>query len=319
MSKLFIIGNGFDSAHGLQTSYERFHQYLHSSYPAADENILMVPSVYQDKDGGLDCDDTEAVAFLIRIISEAERRSEEKTEYDKRQCIWSTLEASLGKLDYSEVFDELIEPLDEDGDIDDWENAYQNEDAANGLAVVIEKFSDYFAEWISTIDISEAKPIKNFEKLIRPGDIFLNFNYTETLEKLYGIDNVYHIHGKRGDRLIFGHGEEEDKDYDNNMAYHTGAEGVLQDIFYSLKKDTKKAMDEHDDFFKAIMGGIDCIYSHGFSFGEVDQPYIKRICEIIKTEDITWYLNDFDPKKIPDFSQQLLRAGFKGKIDTFSI
>lgn len=187
MKKLFIIGNGFDSAHKLQTGYEDFHQYLHNSYPLADENELMIPSVYMNKDGSLVCDDTEAVAFLMRLISEAEPCSEK----------WSALEASLGKLDYTEVFDGLMEPQDEDGDLDDWANVYQNEDAASDLSAVIEKFSDYFTKWISTIDISGAKSIENFKKLIQPRDIFLTFNYTETLEKLYGINNVCHIHGKR--------------------------------------------------------------------------------------------------------------------------
>lgn len=200
------------------------------------------------------------------------------------------------------MFDELIDPLD----------------AASDLSVVIEKFSAYFTNWISAIDVSGAKPIKNFKKLIQPKDIFLNFNYTETLEKVYGIGDVYHIHGKCGEPLIFGHGDDDDG-YDYNMVYHIGAESVLSDIFYTLKKDTKKVMNDHDDFFKSIMGGVDSIYSYGFSFGVVDQDYIRKICEVLNTEDITWYLNDYDLEEIPRFKQQLRDAGFKGKIDTFSI
>lgn len=33
MKKLFVIGNGFDLAHRLQTSYEDFYMYLKSQYP----------------------------------------------------------------------------------------------------------------------------------------------------------------------------------------------------------------------------------------------------------------------------------------------
>ena len=38
MTKLFIIGNGFDRAHRLlNTLYEDFHQYLVDNYPKASD------------------------------------------------------------------------------------------------------------------------------------------------------------------------------------------------------------------------------------------------------------------------------------------
>lgn len=312
MRKLFIIGNGFDRAHGLQTGYEDFHKYLKKTYPDADENVDLLPCVSQDKDGGLVCDDDEAVGFLMRIITQVEPDSEQ----------WSTLEESLGVLDYSEVFDSLIEPIDDEGDVDPWADVYQNEDAANDLSVVIEKLSDYFTDWIETLDLSKTKQKDSFKILIGSDDIFLNFNYTETLEAVYQIknENVCHIHGKRGEMLILGHGRDEKEDeYTRNMSQHTGAEDILSEIHNMLKKDTDKAINKHDKFFRSLYQGIDCIYSHGFSFGEVDQPYIKKICQILPTESITWYLNDYDKSQLPLFEKQLRSAGFKGEISTFSL
>lgn len=312
MRNLFIIGNGFDRAHGLQTSYENFHKYLKETYSGADENVDQLPCVFQDKDGGFDCDDNEAVGFLMRIIGQAEPDSEQ----------WSALEESLGVLDYSEVFDGLIEQIDNEGDTDLWANTYQNEDAANDLSVVIEKLSDYFTDWIETLDLSKTGQVVSFKKLIGPDDFFLNFNYTETLEVVYQIknENVCHIHGKRGETLILGHGRDEKEDeYSYNMSWYTGAENILSEIHNMLKKDTDKAIYKHDKFFRSLYQGIDCIYSHGFSFGEVDQPYIKRICEILPTDNIIWYLNDYDKSQLPLFEKQLRSAGFRGKILTFSI
>lgn len=312
MKKLFIIGNGFDRAHGLRTGYEDFHKYLKETYSDADEDVDRFPCIFQDKDGGFDCDDDEAVGFLMRIITQAEPDSEK----------WSALEESLGVLDYSEVFDGLIEQIDDEGDTDLWADAYQNEDAASDLSVVIEKFSDYFTDWIETLDLSKTRQIASFKKLIESDDVFLNFNYTETLEMVYQVknENVCHIHGKRGETLILGHGRDEKEDeYSDNMSRYTGAEDILSEIHNMLKKDTGKAIYKHDKFFCSLYQGIDCIYSHGFSFGEVDQPYIKKICEILPTENITWYLNDFDTSQLPLFKKQLRFAGFKGKISTFSI
>ena len=48
MKKLFIIGNGFDRAHGLRTGYEDFHKYLKETYYDTDENVYQLPLVLID-------------------------------------------------------------------------------------------------------------------------------------------------------------------------------------------------------------------------------------------------------------------------------
>lgn len=311
MKKLFIIGNGFDKAHGLQTDYEDFHQYLKTTYPNANEEDEQLPGISPTPDGGVDCDDTEAVGFITRLITQAEPKSEQ----------WSALEESLGKLDFSEVFDWLPEQTDKEGDIDMWATSYQNEDLASILSVVIAKLSDYFTDWINTINLSNVQQIAAFENLIESEDVFLNFNYTETLEVAYQIENkrICHIHGKRGEELIFGHGEDESDDtYDRNMRFYTGAEDILSNIHYMLKKDTDMAILQHNNFFDSLDPGIKRIYSHGFSFGKVDLPYIEKICECLPTENMTWYLNDFDIDRHEFYKKILKDAGFEGGFSTFS-
>ena len=39
MSKLFIIGNGFDSAHKMPTSYEEFRKYIIGEYELSEESV----------------------------------------------------------------------------------------------------------------------------------------------------------------------------------------------------------------------------------------------------------------------------------------
>ena len=312
MKKLFIIGNGFDRAHGLQTSYEDFHQYLKATYPNANEEDDQFPEVFQTPDGGVACDDIEAVGFIMRLITQAEPKSE----------LWSALEESLGVLDFSEVFDWLPEQMDEEGDVDMWDTTYQNEDVASDLSVVMEKLSDYFTNWINTIDLSEVQQIAALGNLIEPEDVFLNFNYTETLESVYRVkdENVCHIHGKCGEKLILGHGiDETEAAYNRNMGLYTGAENTLSEIHYMLKKDTDKVMTRHEYFFNSLNSEIKCIYSHGFSFGEVDLSYITKICESLPTENITWFLNDYDKSQHAVFEERLRCAGFRGRISTFSI
>ena len=52
---------------------------------------------------------------------------------------------------------------------------------------------DYVKEWIESINSNVVKCKK--KSLIGSDDYFLNFNYTDILEKTYGIENVLHIHG----------------------------------------------------------------------------------------------------------------------------
>lgn len=151
---------------------------------------------------------------------------------------------------------------DREGDVDMWATSYQNEDVASDLSVVIEKLSDYFTDWINTINLSKVQQIVALENLIESKDVFLNFNYTETLEIVYQVkaEKVCHIHGKRGEELIFGHGEDESDDtYDRNMRFYTGAEDILSNIHYMLKKDTDKAILQHKDFFDLLDFGIERI------------------------------------------------------------
>ncbi len=312
MSKLFIIGNGFDSAHCLATSYDEFRKYLCNTYmngKRGADYMPMVPSVTMGPKGEDICDMEEVAEFLVYLISIAEPDGNK----------WSDLEASLGRLDYDEAFDMLPEELDDDGDINYWRESYNNEDMASNLYTIVSQVKDLFAEWVEDIDIEIAKVKPSFLNLIEPRDIFLTFNYTDTLEEVYGIDKdrVCHIHGKQGENILFGHGNTEDYT-DEYMSKNIGSENSLSELDNFLKKDTKQALLEHMHFFDGIDDAIKEVYSIGFSYADVDLVYIKEICMKL-SEDVVWYLNDFNPSDIPKFQMTLRKCGFKGRFATFSV
>lgn len=312
MKKLFVIGNGFDRAHGLPTSYDDFRKFLSKTYMngrSASECMPIVPSVYQGPKGEDICDIEEVAEFLVYIISIAESNGN----------YWSNLEESLGRLDYEEAFDMLSPVFDEDGDIDLWKESYNNEDMASDIHFAISRVKDLFAEWVKTIKVDFATIKPTLYKLIDAETEFLTFNYTDTLERIYGIDKrkVCHIHGKQGERIFFGHGN--DTDYtEEYMRSNIGSENYLSELDRQLRKDTKLALQQHQDFFDRIDGNLEVVYSMGFSFGDVDLIYIKEICKRV-SDDTEWYLNDYDPSVIPQFKRCLRTCGFKGKIDTFHI
>ena len=187
MSSLFIIGNGFDRAHGLKTSYEDFHQYLLSAYPNAAQSYY-VPKFVTDGDGEeVAVDEEDVVGFIENVLY--------NVEGDK----WSDLESSIGKIEFENYIDDYEN--DEEDDDDLYHEEQFNESWANSLISPILSIPDYFKQWISTIEYNDVKCKNDFVKLIKSDDLFLSFNYTITLEYLYRVKDVCHIHGVQGGKL----------------------------------------------------------------------------------------------------------------------
>ncbi len=308
MANLFIIGNGFDIAHKLKTKYNDFNIYLSKKYPSANGEELHLPNCQMDPDGGESYDDTEIADFIKCLINLAENGNE-----------WNQLEESVGKLEYNYCLDDVIEVYDREGDIDLFKTSHNFEDASLQLVYPFQSITRFFEDWINTIYISKwRKKIPDFNCLIdKENDYFLTFNYTDTLELIYKVKNVCHIHGRQGEYLYFGHGT--DFDFYEDGDYPIGSESYLQSIHNSLKKDTLSALRLHQEFFNNI-SGIKNIYSYGFSFANVDLIYIEEICKQINTKNITWYLNDFDDvSKRQVFMDRIVSCGFKGGIVSYHI
>ncbi len=311
MKKLFIIGNGFDVSHKLPTRYSDFQDYLKENYPDASEEYLIVPESFTMPDGDEKYDDDEVVGFLLKIITETEATGE----------AWSDLENTLGELDFDECFDNWYADDDDDDaddDDNDWNEAYGNEDIASNISGAVRMIKEYFSDWIETIDIYGIERKTKFYHLIdENNDLFLTFNYTETLEEIYGAKNVYHIHGKQGGKLVFGHGNNMDN-YDDYMNRNIGSENHLSELQIALKKDTETFINHNKSLFKEL-GAVDEIYSYGFSFSDVDMIYIKEICRLSSTENIVWFIHDYDSDKFDAFKEKINNCGFKGTVEMFTV
>ncbi|CAI8921701.1 bacteriophage abortive infection AbiH family protein [Priestia megaterium] len=312
MAKLFIIGNGFDSAHKLKTSYNHFREYLLSNNPEINMEELIIPEEIHDKDGGITYNQTEVLSMLFYLINEAESNTEE----------WSSVESSLGYLDFSEAFDWLDDIRDKDGDINYFHTSYRNDEIASKLVIPTTTIQQLFSDWVNTININLAKPKKDFQKIVDAQDYFLTFNYTDTLQDVYGIeeDNICHIHGRQFLEIFFGHGNSRDRTEDY-MRDHIGSEDGLSKINRQLRKKVEKALENNLDFFDELQGAsIEEIYSYGFSFNKVDRIYLEEICNRINTENITWYFNDYKAKEEhPKFKDVLRECGYRGFFSTFHV
>lgn len=148
----------------------------------------------------------------------------------------------------------------------------------------VETIRDCFRDWVDGIDVSVAERRMFFTQDSK----FITFNYTSTLESIYGIDddNVFHIHGRadKCDELIFGHGEameeepELDESGDSNRTMFSDAEGAAKYPFYALQKPVDKVLESNENFFNSLEH-IDEIFVIGHSLNKIDLPYFIKLAE----------------------------------------
>lgn len=317
MARLFILGNGFDLAHGYKTKYSDLKEWMKKNTVGFDPESFCpeIPGSSIGSHGEEYFNDDELYKMLLWLLINNPVMDDE----------WNEFEKSLGELNLGEVISEWTEEYNEDNDRNDNEyfrTEYRFEDNASALSSAVIKISEVFKDWINTVQLPK-KVIPFGENIIMCGgyapyksDMFLSFNYTETLEQNYNVPSsqVCHIHGyrKADEDLIIGHNNDGDKDY---LEDHPTANDYLNDCHSALKKKQNKNIIRHQSFFEAIDENILDIYSFGFSFSDVDLPYIEKIVERVgKTEKVTWHLNSYNEKDNEDYMKCIKKCGFNGQF-----
>lgn len=201
MSSLFIIGNGFDIAHGIPTKYSDFRTFLIDSFPDAlkfrDEIIYL--------------EDTESIdvsEFAAEILLHAMDSASGEN--------WCNFEEALAYINFN---NKLPRPNHKEDETDEEDRELMMHyllyiDMLTSAFINCSKiWEDYFRLWIKNvqkqIDIKIYTPKESLIELFsQPDAKFFSFNYTKTLQILYGVKKVIHIHNRVGQNLIFGHGED---------------------------------------------------------------------------------------------------------------
>lgn len=264
-----------------------------------------MPSPVTMPDGDEAVDDTDAAALLCYLLNNA--------------CgdDWKDFEEGLGRINLLECFDDLCEIYDRDGDRNLWHEAYNNEDRTADLRLAIPKIFELFSDWIGDVEISH-NSIKEFKKLIDPDhDLFITFNYTRTLEELYGCKNVIHMHGEVGKEIIIGHNGDIDYSEDNPDT-PIGCFNHLQELYNVLRKDTDAVINKHAEEL-AVVADCSAIYSFGFSYSSVDKPYIERICSLIENKDVEWLFHSYSFEEETEHCKEVVKScKFRGRFSRFS-
>lgn len=203
----------------------------------------------------------------------------------------------------NQIPDNLFE--DKEGDLDEFLRDDLLAPMIEPYVCVLESLPMYFSRWVNSIESDGVEAIKEFFDFFNFYDVrCLSFNYTETVEHVYNNTNVFHIHGKQGQEIYVGHGNEEIFEDESNVVL----EEAMWRLRKSLRKNTKEILKRSEKtFFDRIDTEIKKIFVYGFSFGEVDEPYIKRIKEILPEAE--WNVQAYLSKDFLEFRKKLVDIG----------
>lgn len=166
----------------------------------------------------------------------------------------------------------------------------------------------------------------------------LCFNYTEFVEKLYGIreEDVCYIHGcrrkKKGhpkEELILGHRQgDSDESFENftddgrkavKNLYKRAMKDIAQENVVriisecdeELTKNSSEIIKKHSDFFKSLRN-IEEVICVGHSYSQVDWDYFKEMVSNVKNaNDVRWYFGCYGLHDLNNLEMLLTYLGIE--------
>lgn len=313
MSRIFIIGNGYDVARRGDTRYSDFKKWIKEKYIKGNK--------YR-KDKYLDFIRLGKVSTYDLIFDNIVVRDENTKEISDNLKInekklyaavlynlmeyfesgWNNFEEDLAKLPLTEFIKEFKE-YNINHNIELTPSQGSPVDKETELLTNV-NISRLFSEWVISLSKKKNKLNKSaFEtdiiKDIQEDDIFIIFNYTNTLEDILGVNNnpqFYHIHGRADnpDSIVVGHNNKDKSTFtslDNQEDY-------INEMYAMLYKNPQIVIDRNKELWEKIskLDKVD-IYEYGWSCSDVDKDYIEKIVECLNpigNDNIRLYLNDFN-------------------------
>lgn len=269
---LYLIGNGFDLWHGIPSSLAKFKQYVR----------LVDPDIYREVE-----------------------------EYLPTREDWSDLELALADIDVNVIIDNLGHFMSSYG-ADDWSDSghhdfqYEVQNVVNRLSIELRK---RFTEWVRKLPIPSPETTRKRLANLDAGAVFFSFNYTSTLEKLYGVDSarILFIHGRadlENDQLVLGHGWEPQNrkslnDYPGIEEIDSRlfeANDILDDYFSATYKPSKELITENRAFFNNLTNTKQVIVL-GHSLSPVDSAYFSALLEQHSIAKAQWQVACRSPEE----------------------
>lgn len=287
-NNLYIIGNGFDIYHGIPSRYSDFKEYLKLCNLAVHDHVI---------------------------------------EYLPVQENWCDLEVAFAHLDVDHVIDEAMQFL-QSYSTEDWSDSYHH-DYQYELDQIISHLSSglksHFCEWIGQLKLPLRDNLPCNPIQINRNGIYLTFNYTKTLQSVYGVgnDNVLHVHGESEQdesEIVLGHSwDPEDipdlndvpNPEDMDTRINEGNE-LVNAYFGRTFKPSRKIIEENASFFSNL-SSISKIYVLGHSISEVDLPYFEEVAGKVN-ESAEWVVTYYDEEELDHHKEKIRDLGIDSVI-----
>ena len=296
---LYIIGNGFDIHHGINSRFSDYRKWLENNYSDLYDTLI---EYYQD-------------ATLDKWWNDFENHLAEFDVLNYALRIGFENQPDFASENFREC-DRYVAQLK----------------AEKNFSMFTEEIRVSLYKWISQLPMPQEPNVK----INKDYSYFLTFNYTHTLEDVYHIPStkILHIHGSLEEEgtIIYGHGTDRDiiqKRVDDYFHKVPSTEHLSEDEYYeiindyeiehstqlaieatllgviSMKKNVKELIIKNSSFFQSI-SGIERVYVYGFSFSSTDLPYLEEIIRQIKTEThwVISYYSQEDKIRVEDFIQR---------------
>lgn len=255
-NQLYIIGNGFDLHHQIASKYSDFATYLER----VDRHIFSIAENY--------------------VVPE--------------KNLWSYLEERLAEIDVDQIESHAENYLVPYG-ADDWSDSghhdyeYEIEQICEAIS---KKLREHFADWVRQLEIPLHAPFP--VRCIDPNSSFLNFNYTSTLQRIYGVpdNNILHIHGSAADhtsKIVLGHGWDRQRselrsrfvDEETDVRVAGGFE-LIDELLAETFKPTKEILARNKAFFEDL-SAVTEVFVLGHSLAQVDEPYFSAVLDHVES------------------------------------
>lgn len=229
-------------------------------------------------------------------------------EKTKDKMWWSHFEEMLGQVDYIHLMN-----------------------SHNGMAMGAQEVSQLqkneiptsFGIWLDKINYDVAT---DDSLNIDINAQFFTFNYTMTLEKLYGVnkENIWHIHNsledfKHDTQLIIGHDSNDGSLFRYLDEYQLFNRIDRMDIVDSINREINKGakkvklrINHNCERFCNHYSNIKNIVCMGFSFNSIDMPYIKQIIDVNQCiSDVYWIIYWYSNGEDKILLKRLLELGIE--------
>jgi hypothetical protein len=273
--RLYIIGNGFDLHHGIKSSYWAFGEFLR----VTDPDTFQVVERY----------------------------------FDTSDDFWSNFEERLAYFDAETLIEDASEFLVGYG-ADDWSDSYHHDyqyQIDRAVQAISRTMRTHFAAWIRQLVIPAPADVAELHVAIDPAATFLNFNYTSSLQCLYGVpeSHILHIHGSGLDQeadLVLGHGWEPQENLDpyrferDPEAADTRViegQSIIDRYFKDTFKPTLQIILANRAFFSSLTQTSE-IWVMGHSLADVDLPYLEEVIRHVDAKRVQWKVSVYkDPEE----------------------